>query len=188
MVMTGLEGLAEPGHETLHDAVGSDAEDSWIHTVRVVFPDPQEAERAITDLRHRVRIARDSISVAPAEGLHARAVDATLHQATVSARHLGLLGVVVGALVGLGLALTGVTTLEQVDAIALLSFTGAGLGGVVGVLVGFGTRGPLDDDPVVEVVASPDAVVVTARSLRADRIREILTAAGGEPIDTHPPR
>lgn len=179
------EGLAPPDHEELWDAVGSDAHEALGNVTRLLFPSRQEADAAVETLR--TMTGPRTISVRPAPGLHASVVDHEARTAADAARRDGLAGALVGAVLGLVAALAGATTLPPASAMVLLSLLGAGFGLLIGALVGLARNDPMDDDPVLEVDAGPDAVVVTVRSLRAPRIREAGRALGGVPIEPRTP-
>jgi hypothetical protein len=177
--------LAEPGHEELWDAVGSDAEQALGNVVRLVFPSRAQADEAISALRSVT--GPRTMSISPAPGLHAPVIDSEARTSALSARHYAGLVATFGLVAGLAAGLAGLTTLPTVAGMALLGMLGAGFGGLVGALVGLALADPFDDDPLVEVDAGPDAVVLTVRSLRAVRIREMGRALGGIPIDPRSP-
>jgi hypothetical protein len=177
--------LAEPDHEELWDAVGSDAEGALGNVVRLLFSSRAEADAAVATLRSMTDVR--TMSIRPAPGLHAPVVDAEARTSALSARHYALLIGGFGVLAGLGAGLSGLTTLPTAAAMALLALLGGGFGHVVGALVGLALADPYDDDPRVEVDAGPDAVVLTVRSLRAVRLREAGRALGGVPIDPRAP-
>jgi uncharacterized membrane protein len=177
--------LAEPDHEQLWDAVGSDAERAWLNLTRLLFPDREAASEAVAVLRGIS--GAPTISMAPAPGLRAPRIDAEARTAATAARRIGGIGALVGAVLGSLVALLGPMDLPVLAATLLLAFLGAGFGGLVGALVGLSLNDPFDDDPVIEVEAGPDAVVVTVHSLRTTRIRRVGESLGGIPIDPHAP-
>jgi hypothetical protein len=177
--------LAEPDHEQLWDAVGSDAERAWLNLTRLLFPDRRSAMEAVAVLRGLS--GAPTISVTPTPGLRAPRIDADARTAATAARHAGGIGAAVGAGIGAGAALLVEMALPLLPATLLLAFLGAGFGGLVGALVGLSLSDPFDDDPVIEVEAGPDAVVVTVHSLRTTRIRRVGESLGGIPIDPHAP-
>jgi hypothetical protein len=177
--------LAEPDHEQLWDAVGSDAERAWLNLTRLLFPDRRTAMEAVAVLRGIS--AAPTISVTPAPGLRAPRIDAEARTAATAARRVGGIGAVVGAGIGAAVALLGAVDLPLLAATLLLAFLGAGFGGLVGALVGLSLSDPFDDDPVIEVEGGPEAVVVTVHSLRTTHIRRVGESLGGIPIDPHAP-
>jgi hypothetical protein len=183
MSATMLPGLAEPGHEHLHDAEGSDTEGARATTLRVLFPDRAQAEAAVAALYEHEPVAADSISIAPAPHVTARLVDRTLPKdLSAMGRHAGL-GALLGAPVGILLGVALPLGFARALAVPLMMFAFAGFGALVGALIGLARADPLDDDPVVTVVAGGDAVVVTVRHLAAPRYTALLTAFGGLPIE-----
>ena len=178
-------GLAEPDHEELWDAVGSDAEDALGNVTRLLFQTRAEADEAVEVLCSMT--PAKTVSVRPAAGLHAVVMDREARTATSAARLHGLTGAVVGIALGVIAALAGLADLPTTAALVLLGLLGGGFGFLVGALVGLARTDPMDDDPTVEVDAGQDAVVVTVRSLRAARIREVGRAMGGVPIDPRTP-
>lgn len=183
MPTTSLPHLAEPGDEHLHDAAGSDAEVARAHTLQVLFEDREQAEAAVATLHARLPVAPDSISLTPAPSLTAATMDDSFGRDASAAWHnalrWGLLAAPVGALVGLVAGLDMPLTLAAV----LVAAAFAGFGTLSGALVGLARADSLDDDPQVLITAGDDAVLVTVRHLRPTRLRRLLVAAGGVPVE-----
>ncbi len=179
--------LADPGSEHLHDAVGSDAEQARVHTVQVLFEQREQAETALDAIYETFPYPPDAVSVRPAAGVTAKAVDDAFEDDARATWRGAARAAAVGAPLGLLLGLTLEIGLESLVAVGLLTFAMAGFGAISGALVGLARSDPLDDDPAVEVTGGDDAVIVTLRHLRPWSLRRRLVAFGGLPIETIEP-
>lgn len=175
--------LAEPGDEHLHGAVGSDAEEARAHTLRVLFEDRAQADAAVAALRERLPVAPDSISVTPAPELTAPVVDDSFGRDARGSKRTAARWALVATPVGVLVGLFAELGIPVALAVVLLGAGFAGFGALSGALVGLARADSLDDDAQVLVTAGDEAVLVTVRHLRPARLRRLLVAAGGVPVD-----
>jgi hypothetical protein len=126
-------------------------------TVDVLYALVPDAE--LDQLEHdlRRRLYDDELRSRPAEPGRYACSDERLRQDTRSARHGALPGMVIGALIGLGVA--WLTDASSAAIYVLLAAGGAALGGLIGAVAGMQLHEVLDDDPASTITVEPGSGV-----------------------------